>query len=143
MKFASALIACSLILLAGNNNLVDGKVIKTNHGDIIFKDDTEPYDNNFKNVKALEKALETLTEEQKQEYLVKQSYIKDDETHKKYYRQVYEAKNYPTDWWNIPDPDWKDFQDKDKPIFFKEKILSWSKQKNENLSKAQVTAPKK
>ena len=127
MKFASALIACSLILLAGNNNLVDGKVIKTNHGDIIFKDDTEPYDNNFKNVKALEKALETLTEEQKQEY----------------YRQVYEAKNYPTDWWNIPDPDWKDFQDKDKPIFFKEKILSWSKQKNENLSKAQVTAPKK
>ena len=127
MKFASALIACSLILLAGNNNLVDGKVIKTKHGDIIFKDDTEPYDNNFKNVKALEKALETLTEEQKQEY----------------YRQVYEAKNYPTDWWNIPDPDWKDFQDKDKPIFFKEKILSWSKQKNENLSKAQVTAPKK
>ena len=63
MKFASALIACSLMLLAGNNNLVDGKVIKTKHGDIIFKDDTEPYDNNFKNVKALEKALETLTEE--------------------------------------------------------------------------------
>ena len=57
MKFALALIASLMILN------IDGKVIKTKHGDIIFKDDTEPFVNNFKNAKALEKALESLTEE--------------------------------------------------------------------------------
>ena len=57
MKFALALIASLMILN------IDGKVIKTKHGDIIFKDDTEPFVSNFKNAKALEKALESLTEE--------------------------------------------------------------------------------
>merc|ERR1712023_124208 len=102
MKFIKHTIVLALGFLALSSS-VDAKEIRTKKGDIIFKDDAEPFVNNYRNAKALEKALDTLTEEEKT----------------RYYEEVYKAKRYSADWWNIPDPE---FGDKNKPLFYRESI---------------------
>ena len=56
---------------------------------------------------------------------------------------VYEAKEYPLDWWNTPDPELNS-NEEDKPAAYRQKIMKWLKSRKANSSKAQVAAvPKK
>ena len=41
-----------------------------------------------------------------------------DEEKQLYYKEVYEAKRYSLDWWNIPGPDYDT-----KPDFYRKKIM--------------------